>query len=91
VYWTFSRYKNIPTITVSQSTAKELRERFNFTDISVVENATHIQPIKKINWENKKKEIVFLGRITEMKRVHEAIKAFHILSLSDKQYELNII
>lgn len=91
VFWTFSRYKNLPTITVSDSTASELREQHNFTNISVVENATHMKPIDTINWKNKKKEIVFFGRLTRMKRADHAIRAFHVLHKEHPEYHLNII
>lgn len=91
VFWTFSLYKKLPTITVSNSTAQELKERFHFENISIVENATHLKPIEQINWKKKKKEIVFLGRLTPMKRTDHAIQAFVLLSKKDPDYTLNII
>jgi len=91
VFWTFSLYKHIPTITVSNSTANELREQHWFTNISVVENATHLVPINAINWENKQKEIVFYGRLTPMKRADHAIRAFQILAQTDSEYHMNVI
>lgn len=91
VFWTFSLYKNFPTITVSESTAHELRKQHNFKNISVVENATHLSPIKEIDWKNKKKEIVFYGRLTRMKRTDHAIRAFSLLAHEYPEYSLNII
>lgn len=91
VYAAFSLYKHLPTITVSHSTATELREQHGFTHISVVENATHLTPISTINWENKKREIVFYGRLTRMKRPDHAIRAFHILTKDYHDYHMNII
>lgn len=91
VYWTFSLYKKYPTITVSNSTKEELQNKFAFENIRVVENATYMKPIEKIDFTNKKKEIVFLARLTQMKRPDHAIKAFNELYKKDKEYVLNII
>jgi glycosyltransferase involved in cell wall biosynthesis len=91
VFWTFSRYKNLPTITVSDSTATELREQHGFTNISIVENATHLKPINSIDWKSKNKEIVFYGRLTRMKRADHAIRAFDVLAKSNSEYQMNII
>lgn len=91
VYWTFSLYKNRPTITVSNSTQSELIEKFCFTDTKVIENATHMLPIKNLKSVEKKKEILFLGRLTEMKRPEDAIRAFHVLYQKHPEYILNIV
>lgn len=91
VFWTFSLYKKFPTVTVSNSTAEELKERFGFENVSIVENATHLKPIDKINWKSKKKEIVFYGRLTPMKRADHAIRAFAILAKQDSEYQMNIV
>lgn len=91
VFWTFSLYKHLPTLTVSNSTADELREKHGFTDISIVENATHLTPIKSIDWEWKKREIVFYGRLTRMKRTDHAIHAFWVLEKEFPEYTLSII
>jgi glycosyltransferase involved in cell wall biosynthesis len=50
-----------------------------------------MKPIETINWENKKKEIVFLGRLTRMKRTDHAIRAFQLLHKEHPEYQLNII
>lgn len=91
VFWTFSLYKSLPTLTVSNSTSEELREKHGFTNISIVENATHLQPISDIDWNSKKKEIVFYGRLTRMKRTDHAIRAFWVLEKQFPDYTLSII
>lgn len=91
VFWSFNQYKHLPTITVSNSTKQELEEKFNFKNVHVIENATDIVPIKTIDFTSKRDEIVFLGRLTPMKRVDHAILAFEIFHKSHPSYHLNII
>lgn len=91
VFWTFSLYKNLSTITVSNSTAEELTRDHHFKNISIVENATHLKPIANIDWKKKKKEIVFYGRLTRMKRTDHAIQAFAILIKKYPDYTFNVI
>lgn len=90
-YWTFSLYKKYPTITVSNSTKEELENNFWFQNVTVVENSTNIIPIQKINFENKKNEIVFLWRLTSIKRVEDSIFAFEKFLQKKPEYFLNII
>ncbi len=91
IYWSISLYKSLPSITVSNSTKEELEKKFNFKNVFVVENSLNLEPIEKINFEKKKNEVVFLWRITIMKRVEESIQAFNELFKKDNSYKLNII
>ena len=59
--------------------------------MSVVENATQILPIEAIDWNAKKKEIVFFGRLTRIKRVDHAIRVFSIFHAKFPEYSMNII
>jgi glycosyltransferase involved in cell wall biosynthesis len=74
----FRVYKNIPTITVSDSTRIELIMDFWYFPeaISVIKNTTDIVPIESINFESKTNDLVFLGRLTSIKRPDHAIRAF---------------
>jgi len=83
-------------ITVSKSTADELISRFGFTPsrIKVIENACDIAPLETVNFEKKQKDILFLWRLTPIKRVEDAIKAFDYFvkfAPSGKDFHLNII
>lgn len=91
VYYTFSLYKNYPIITVSNSTKLDLKEKFNFDNVFVIENTSNIDPIKDLNFSEKKDEIVFLWRLTEIKRVEDAIFAFENFYKNNNSYVLNII
>ena len=98
-YWMFKQYKNIPTITVSDSTKNELINDFWFKkeNIKVIENTLDLKPIEKIDFSKKKNKIVFLWRLMPMKRVEDAIKAFHYLifnkneEIKQNNYELDIV
>ena len=88
---TISLYKNVPTITVSNSTRTELKHIFSFAEITVVNNACNIKPIKSIDFKKKKKEVIFLGRLMPIKRVEDAIQAFYHSNLIQDWYKLIII
>ncbi len=86
-------YKNIPTITVSDSTKNELVKDlwFNENNINVIENALDLKPISEIPFDKKEKSILFLWRLMPMKRVEDAIKAFSEFHKKDPSYILNIV
>ncbi len=88
---TIALYKNKPTITVSESTKIELKNTFWFTDLTVINNACNIEPIKSIDFKKKKKEIIFLGRLMPIKRVEDSIQAFYHSNLIQDWYKLIII
>lgn len=74
----FGLYRNVPTIAVSGSTKLELVERFGFPpeNVTVLENATNLVPVEKIDWNAKANDVLFLGRLTAIKRTEDAIRAF---------------
>lgn len=91
MFWIIALYSRLPTITVSNSTKQELIERFSFQNVSVIENASNISPQKEIDFSKKWNEIIFLGRLMPIKRVEDAIHAFHALYTKDSSYILNIV
>lgn len=76
----FRVYKKTPTIAVSNSTREELIADFWYIseNISVIENTTDINPIDTIDFDSKTHDIVFLGRLTTIKRPDHAIRAFSL-------------
>lgn len=74
----FRLYKNTPTVTVSESTKQELIDSFGYEkqNITVISNTTDILPIEKIEWDSKTNDLLFLGRLTAIKRTEDAILAF---------------
>lgn len=90
-YWAFSLYKTHPTITVSDSTKRELIDCFHFQKVYTIENASNITPISAIDFSLKNDTIVFLGRLVPIKRVEDAIRAFRRLHATHPSYVLQII
>ncbi len=68
-------YKNHPTITVSPSTADDLK-RLGFKDISIIPNGLDITPLESIPEKERKLCLVYLGRLKKTKNPEDAIKAF---------------
>ncbi len=92
-YAMFKYYKDIKTITVSESTKNDLINKFSFksNNIKVIENALNLQPIDKIDFEKKENSILFIWRLMPIKRVEDAIKAFSMFSSKNPGYKLNIV
>ena len=68
-----STYKRNPTIVPSNSTKLDL-EALDFTKIKVIHGATDLIPSNLT--KEKKKTILYLGRLTKSKRVDHVIRAF---------------
>lgn len=81
----FKLYKQIPFITVSNSTKKELvTVGIEEKNIQVIENGISIPKVKKFSKE-KDPTILFLGRIAKDKGIEDAIEAFtHIYKKDNK-------
>lgn len=73
-----SYYKNIPTITVSNSSKQDL-EKIGFTNISIVHEGLDIKPLSELPQKEQQPAIVFLGRLKRTKLPHHAIEAFSII------------
>ena len=73
-YW-LKQYRNIPTITVSQSTKQDLQQ-LGFNKIHIVPNGLNYKPLEKVPEKDEEFTAVFLGRITPTKNPEHAIKAF---------------
>lgn len=90
----FQVYKKTRTLTISESTKKELVNFFSYSpdNIHVVSITTNIDPIEKIDWAKKTNNILFLGRITSIKGTIDAVRAFaYIKEKLPKDSKLSII
>lgn len=72
-------YREIPTITVSKSTKKDL-QKLGFKKVTIISEGLDIKPSYPIN---KKNQILFLGRLVKIKGPEDAILAF---SLIEKEF-----
>ena len=68
-------YRNMPTITVSESTKQDL-ERLGFEDVTVVLNGFDVPPIESSPKKEDDPTLLFVGRMTKTKRPEHAIRAF---------------
>jgi glycosyltransferase involved in cell wall biosynthesis len=73
-----SYYKNVPTVTVSNSTKKDL-EKFGIKKIFMVQVGLSINPISKLQQKESNPTVVFLGRLRRHKLPDHAIKAFSLI------------
>lgn len=72
-------YKDIPTITVSQSTKNDLKA-LGFKKIYIIPEGLSIKPLDKLPEKEKEPTMIFLGRFRKIKRPDHAVKAFIIVS-----------
>jgi glycosyltransferase involved in cell wall biosynthesis len=69
------RYRDIPTITVSDSTKQDL-ERLGFNDVIVVPNGFDVEPLKEVPEKEARPTLLFVGRMTRAKLPDHALEAF---------------
>ncbi len=68
-------YRKVPTITVSESTKKDL-EKLGFEKVHIVPNGLNISPLDRIPEKEKIPTIIYLGRLKKTKRPDHAVSAF---------------
>jgi glycosyltransferase involved in cell wall biosynthesis len=73
-----SYYKDLPTVTVSLSSKKEL-EKLGFGNIYLVPEGLSVSPLEFTPEKESDPTIVFIGRLKKHKLPHHAIQAFCII------------
>ena len=73
-----SAYKNIPTVTVSASSEKDLKE-YGFNKVSIVTVGVGTTPLEKVGQKELEPTIVFLGRLKRHKLPDHALRAFALI------------
>ncbi len=71
-------YRNINTITVSNSSKQDLI-RFGFNKISIVSEGINFKPLDQIPEKEEDPTFIFVGRLKKYKKPNDAIKAFNIV------------
>ena len=78
-YWLEYRwlglYKDLPTVTVSNSTKSDL-VKIGFKKVFVVPEGLSMKPLKKLPVKNERPTILFVGRFKKVKKPEDVIKAF---------------
>ncbi|MFX1486786.1 MAG: glycosyltransferase family 4 protein [Promethearchaeota archaeon] len=76
-YW-LRRYKNIPTVTVSESTKDDL-EKLGFKRIFIVPEGLNIKPLTKVPSKNSEPTVIYVGRLRKVKQPNHALDSFRIV------------
>jgi len=72
------QYVDVPTVTVSESTRKDLAD-LCFKQVSVVSEGLNFEPLNVLPEKDPKPIVAFSGRLKRAKRPDHAIKAFRIV------------
>jgi glycosyltransferase involved in cell wall biosynthesis len=83
-------YRMIPTVTVSESSRKDL-VGLGFKRVSVVGEGLNFKPLEKVGAKETHPVLVYAGRLTKAKRPDHAIKAYKIIKNKIPNAELWII
>jgi len=83
-------YRRIPTVTVSESTRKDLAG-LGFETVFVVGEGLNFKPSKKLAEKEGYPVVVYAGRLKKAKRPDHAVKAFQIVRRAVPNAELWII
>lgn len=73
-----SNYKDIHTVTVSQSTKRDL-EQLGFSRIHVIPEGLKTSPMPEVMQKELQPTIIFTGRLKKAKLPHHAVKAFSLI------------
>ena len=76
--WWLRAYRDIPTLTVSKSSAESLVRYHGWRDVTVIPEGATPHPVPDVLKE-REPTVVFLGRLVAMKRPEHAIEAFRSL------------
>lgn len=83
-------FRNLPFLTISPSTAKELTN-LGVKKVFTVAPGINFKPLKKLPRKNEFPQLISLGRITKMKRIGETIQAFRLLHKEFPHIQLVVI
>lgn len=76
--WWLRAYRDVPALTVSQSSAESLERHHGWRNVTVIPEGYTPHPVPAVAKEAEP-TIVFLGRLVAMKRPEDAITAFGLL------------
>jgi glycosyltransferase involved in cell wall biosynthesis len=73
-YW-LSKYRNIPTVTVSKSSEEDLR-KLGFRYVTIVPEGLNFSPLERLPEKEVKPTVLFVGRLKKAKKPDDALRAF---------------
>jgi glycosyltransferase involved in cell wall biosynthesis len=81
-------YKNMKTVTVSNSTKREL-EKLGFKKIHIIPCGVSFKALKKMNFSKKEKNLtICFGRVAKSKRIDHVIRAVSIVKKDIREIKL---
>ena len=86
----YARYRNVETVTVSNSTREELL-KFGITKIRVVPQGLGIEPLEKVPPKEEVPTFLFVGLLKKANLVDECIRAFEIIESAIPEARLWIV
>ena len=88
--WWLRAYRDVPALTVSESSAESLRRHHGWRDVSVLPEGHTPHPIPDVAKE-REPTVVFLGRLVQMKRPEDAVASMRELRRSVPNARLWVI
>ena len=85
-----SNYKNITTVTVSNSSKIDLEE-LGFKKVFIVPNGLSVTPLSNVKSKEAFPTVVFIGRLKKAKLPHHALEAFSIIKREIQDAKMWII
>jgi glycosyltransferase involved in cell wall biosynthesis len=90
-YFYLRIYRNIPVITISESTKQDLLNLGFSKKIFVLPIGITFKPLEQVPQKEDNPTLVFVGRLRRSKRVHHIIKALRFLKIKIPNIRLRII
>lgn len=84
------KYREIPTLTVSNSTKNDLL-KLGFLDVQIIPEGLGFKPLTKVQKKEADPTLIFVGRLVKAKRPWDVLKAFKIIEKQMPNAKLWII
>lgn len=88
--WCLKLYQNVPTVTVSTSTRRDLAD-LGFDDVTVVPEGLDFEPLEDVPDKYGRPTFLFIGRMKRAKRPHHVLRAFEYIQTQYPEAELHMV
>lgn len=88
----FKLYGNIPFMTVSESTKRDLVNwGIGNDNIIIIHNGVNVLPLRRQPQKEKKKTLIYLGALAKDKGIEDALRIFMILNNSSSNWQFWVV
>ncbi|MCM8781702.1 MAG: glycosyltransferase family 4 protein [Candidatus Omnitrophica bacterium] len=84
-------YRNIPTITISESTKQDLLGLGFLKEIFIVPNGISFKPLEQVPQKEKNPTLISVGRLKSSKGLHSLLKAMYFIKKEIPSVKLRVI